>query len=329
MKTTRSKSSSPSSTSTLSRSANARRYNFSNPSLTKQKAGARKKRVALVYRIHSPEAVAMAAKVTNWLLKKGIEVFTAPEQKEIPRTKVIVSSKELKEMNLIVVLGGDGTYLRAVRLLKHNTVPILGFNMGSLGFLTTHSQDEVFAVLAMALKNELVIQPMTLLRATVQTKTNKQLSFEALNDIVIERGSFSQLINTTVYYDGLLVNDIKADGVIISSPTGSTAYNLAAGGPILHPEAKAFIVTPVAPHSLTSRPLVLGSEKELVLKLNKQTATAHLIVDGQKVFELSPEDEVSICLCKHNHYAVRRADHSFFKLLKEKLKFGDRYVTGA
>ncbi len=289
----------------------------------------KKKKIALVYRIHSKEAVEMATKVTNWLLKKKVAVFTAPEQKKIPRTEVIVSSNELKDMNLIIVLGGDGTYLRAVRLLRHHTVPIIGFNMGSLGFLTTHSQDEVFDMLTMTLKNQMMLYPLSLIRATVKTKTNKKISFDALNDFVIERGSFSQLISTTVFHNKMLVNDIKADGIIISSPTGSTAYNLAAGGPILHPSVKALIVTPVAPHSLTSRPLILDSENEMTLRLNEQTSTAHFIVDGQKVFELSPEDEVTIKMCNHYHYAVRKPDHSFFSLLKEKLKFGDRYVTGA
>ena len=104
---------------------------------------------------------------------------------------------------------------------------------------------------------------------------------------------------------------------------------MAAGGPILHPSVKALIVTPVAPHSLTSRPLILDCENEITLRLNEQTSTAHFIVDGQKVFELSPEDEVTIKVCNHYHYAVRKPDHSFFSLLKEKLKFGDRYVTGA
>lgn len=289
----------------------------------------KKKKIALVYRIHSKEAVEMATKVTNWLLKKKVAVFTAPEQKKIPRTEVMVSSNELKDMNLIIVLGGDGTYLRAVRLLRHHTVPIIGFNMGSLGFLTTHSQDEVFEMLGMTLKNQMMLYPLSLIRATVKTKTNKKMSFDALNDFVIERGSFSQLISTSVYHNKMLVNDIKADGIIISSPTGSTAYNLAAGGPILHPSVKALIVTPVAPHSLTSRPLILDCENEMTLRLNEQTSTAHFIVDGQKVFELSPEDEVTIKMCNHNHYAVRKPDHSFFSLLKEKLKFGDRYVTGA
>lgn len=290
-------------------------------------------KVALVYRIHSKEAVEMATKVTNWLLKKKISVFTAPEQKKIPRTEMIVSSNDLKEMTLIVVLGGDGTYLRAVRLLRHHSVPIIGFNMGSLGFLTTHSQDEVFEMLGMALKNEMMLDPLSLIRATVKTKANtkskKTLSFDALNDFVIERGSFSQLISTSVYHGSMLVNDIKADGIIISSPTGSTAYNLAAGGPILHPSVKALIVTAVAPHSLTSRPLILDCENEMTLRLNKTTSTAHFIVDGQKVIELSPEDEVTIKMCSHHHYAIRKPDHSFFSLLKEKLKFGDRYVTGA
>jgi NAD+ kinase len=289
----------------------------------------KKKKIALVYRIHSVEAVEMAAKVTHWLLKKNISVFTAPEQKKIARTSMIVSSNELKEMNLIIVLGGDGTYLRAVRLLRNHSVPIIGFNMGSLGFLTTHSQDEVFDMLTMTLKNEMTLDPLTMIRATVKTKSKKITSFDALNDFVIERGSFSQLISTTVYHNKLLVNDIKADGVIISSPTGSTAYNLAAGGPILHPNVKALIITPVAPHSLTSRPLILDCENEITLRLNKQTSTAHFIVDGQKMFELSPEDEVTIQMCNHYHYAIRKPDHSFFSLLKEKLKFGDRYVTGA
>lgn len=289
----------------------------------------KKKKVALVYRIHSKEAVEMATKVTNWLLKKKISVYTAPEQKKIARTEMIVSSNDLKDMSLMIVLGGDGTYLRAVRLLRHHSVPIIGFNMGSLGFLTTHSQDEVFEMLGMTFKNNMMLYPLSLIRATVKTKTKKSMSFDALNDFVIERGSFSQLISTTVYHGQQLVNDIKADGIIISSPTGSTAYNLAAGGPILHPSVKALIVTAVAPHSLTSRPLILDTESDMTLRLNETTSTAHFIVDGQKVFELSPEDEVTIKMCNHHHYAVRKPDHNFFSLLKEKLKFGDRYVTGA
>lgn len=286
------------------------------------------KKIAIVYRIHSPPAVRLAKKLSVRLKSKRYKIFTAPEQKQIPGTNVLISSNELKEMALVIVLGGDGTYLRAVRLLRGHSVPILGFNMGFLGFLTAHSVDDVFATVDQTLRNKMVLHSRARLQVYVHLKSGKRLNFAALNDVVIERGSYSQLISTALYFDSSLVNHIKADGLIISSPTGSTAYNLAAGGPILHPEVQAFVVTPVAPHSLTSRPLIFPDNKKLVLKLTQVDSTAHLIVDGQKVIELSQEDEVHISRTSTDHLMIRKPDHNFFKLLKDKLKFGDRYVTG-
>ncbi len=285
------------------------------------------KKIALVYRIHSPEAVRMAKKVAEKLKSKRYDVFTAPEQKAIAGTKTVVSSNELKDMSLIIVLGGDGTYLRAVRLLRGHPVPILGFNMGSLGFLTSHPVSEVFKVIDETLKNNMVTEQRSRLHTSVHLKSGKKVTFDALNDIVIERGSFSQLISTSVYFNKAYVNDIKADGIIISTPTGSTAYNLAAGGPILHPEVQALVVTSVAPHSLSSRPLIFPDHHKLTLKV--QTSSAHLIIDGQKVLDLSPDDEVTISRCEKDHLMIRKPKFNFFNLLKEKLKFGDRYVTGA
>ncbi len=286
------------------------------------------KKIAIVYRLHSPEAVRMAKQVAHKLKARRFKVFTAPEQKLIPETKHLVSSNDLKEMSLVIVFGGDGTYLRAVRLLKGHSVPILGFNMGFLGFLTAHSIDQVFATIDQTIKNNMVVHSRSRLHAQVKMKSGKRILFDALNDIVIERGSFSQLISTSLYFDKSLVNNIKADGLIISSPTGSTAYNLAAGGPILHPEVNAFVVTPVAPHSLTTRPLIFPDNKKLVLKLDQLTSVAHLIIDGQKVVELSHDDEVIISRSQVDHLMIRKPHHNFFDLLKEKLKFGDRYVTG-
>lgn len=287
------------------------------------------KKIAIVYRLHSPEAVKMSKKLAEKLKKRRYKVYTAPEQKEIAGTELLVSSNDLKEMSLVIVLGGDGTYLRAVRLLKGHSVPILGFNMGFLGFLTAHSVDDVFATVDETLKNNMVLHTRSRLQLTVKLKSGKKVSYNALNDVVIERGSFSQLISTALYFDKSLVNHIKADGLIISSPTGSTAYNLAAGGPILHPEVHAIVVTPVAPHSLSTRPLIFPDNKKLTLQLDKNTSLAHLIVDGQKVVELSSEDEVTITRDPVDHHMIRKPNHNFFELLKEKLKFGDRYVTGA
>ena len=287
------------------------------------------KKIAIVYRLHSLEAVKMSKKLAARLKARRYKVYTAPEQKQISGTELLVSSNDLKEMSLVIVLGGDGTYLRAVRLLKGHTVPILGFNMGFLGFLTAHSIDSVFATVDETLKNHMVLHTRSRLHLTVKFKSGKRVIYNALNDVVIERGSFSQLISTALYFDGSLVNHIKADGIIISSPTGSTAYNLAAGGPILHPEVSAIVVTPVAPHSLTTRPLIFPDNKKLVLSLDKNAALAYLIVDGQKVLELSSEDEVTITRDSVDHFMIRKPNHNFFDLLKEKLKFGDRYVTGA
>lgn len=286
------------------------------------------KKIALVYRIHSPEAVRVAKKVVTKLKAKRIKVFTAPEQKQLDGTTMLISSNELKEMSLVIVLGGDGTYLRAVRLLKGHQVPILGFNMGYLGFLTAHSVDDVFATIDETLKNKMVVHSRSRIHTSVKLKTGRRLSFDALNDVVIERGSFSQLISTAVYFDKSYVNHIKADGLIISTPTGSTAYNLAAGGPLLHPETKAMVLTPVAPHSLTTRPLIFPDDKKIVIKVDQQNSSSNLIIDGQKVLELSQDDEVTITRCETDHVMIRKSGHNFFELLKEKLKFGDRYASG-
>lgn len=286
------------------------------------------KKIALVYRIHSPEAVRVAKKVVAKLKAKRIKVFTAPEQKQLDGTTMLISSNELKEMSLVIVLGGDGTYLRAVRLLKGHQVPILGFNMGYLGFLTAHSVDDVFATIDETLKNKMVVHSRSRIHTSVKLKTGRRLSFDALNDVVIERGSFSQLISTAVYFDKSYVNHIKADGLIISTPTGSTAYNLAAGGPLLHPETKAMVLTPVAPHSLTTRPLIFPDDKKIVIKVDQQNSSSNLIIDGQKVLELAQDDEVTITRCETDHVMIRKSGHNFFELLKEKLKFGDRYASG-
>ncbi|MEQ1723280.1 MAG: NAD(+)/NADH kinase, partial [Pseudobdellovibrio sp.] len=221
------------------------------------------KKIAIVYRLHSNDAVKMSKKLAEKLKARRYKVFTAPEQKQIAGTELLVSSNDLKEMALVIVLGGDGTYLRAVRLLKGHSVPILGFNMGFLGFLTAHSVEDVFATVDETLKNQMVLHTRSRLQISVKFKNGKRVSYNALNDVVIERGSFSQLISTALYFDNSLVNHIKADGIIISSPTGSTAYNLAAGGPILHPEVNAIVVTPVAPHSLSTRPLIFPDNKKL------------------------------------------------------------------
>lgn len=285
------------------------------------------KRVALVYRIHTEQAVKAASHVSTWLKKNGYEVFTAPEQKKVAGTVLMKSAREFEKVSLVIVFGGDGTYLRAVRLMQAHQVPILGFNMGSLGYLAHHSaekMDHVIATLDKTLNNEMRMQNRARLQVTAITKSKKKQVFTALNDVVLERGSNSQLIHVSINLNADPVHDVKADGFIIATPTGSTAYNLAAGGPILDPEAPAFVITPVAPHSLTHRPLVVPENKVMHLKMESLKAQAHLVVDGQKVVDLKSGDELQIEKAEQDHQLVIAKNHNDYVLLRKKLLFGHR-----
>lgn len=282
-----------------------------------------KPKIALVYRGETPAAFNLSKTLATWLIERHYEVFTAPEQKLIPKTKMLTRTS-LGKAGLIVVLGGDGTYLRAVRLLGGKKVPILGVNLGSLGFLTPARAEEVFTSVESTLQGKMQLAPRAMLELRILRKNRTRHSVLALNDIVIERGQLSQLISVGMYHDRQLLTEVKADGLIISSPTGSTAYNLAAGGPILHPDVKAIVVTPIAPHSLTSRPLIMPDQGMLSFRLAGKMQSGNLIVDGQKVAELSVDDEVAICRSEFDHFMVTAPEHQFFRLLREKLKFGDR-----
>lgn len=284
----------------------------------------RNKNIAIVYRLHTEKAVELASQLSDWLTSKKYKVFTAPEQKKIKGSTLLKNRSELSKMSLVIVLGGDGTYLRAVRLLAGANVPVLGFNMGSLGFLTAHRAEEVFKLTELTLKGRMTTHKRTVICARVNDQKKHSYTFAALNDIVLERGSNSQLISTVIQSDGHLISQLKADGLIISTPTGSTAYNLAAGGPILHPEVKALVVTPVSPHSLTSRPLIFPQDRILSFKIDNPDIKAHLVVDGQKVMELTHNEELNIELCTYDHLMITEESYNFFHLLREKLKFGDR-----
>jgi NAD+ kinase len=266
------------------------------------------------------------------LKDRGYKVFTAPEQKQIPGTSLLKNRAGLEKMSLLVVLGGDGTYLRSIRLLEGKTIPILGVNLGSLGFLTPTRADELFTAVEQTLQNKMELRPRSMMKLQLFRNNKKRLEILALNDIVIERGSLSQLINISIHCGKSLVSEIKADGLIISTPTGSTAYNLSAGGPILHPDVRAIVVTSIAPHSLTSRPLIFPDESQLRFslvgkladKLNKVKGKAHLIIDGVQADLMGEDDEVVIQRSSSDHLMVKDPDHDYFNLLREKLKFGDR-----
>lgn len=281
------------------------------------------KNVAIVYRPGMKKALDKACEVGNWLKEKKIKVYSHPQRKFKVSGKQVPVLKNKKLIDLVIVLGGDGTYLEAVRMLDGHKAPILGINLGSLGFLTENPIDELFKVLEMTLNSSMEMRPRSLLKVILKKDSKKIKEFTALNDIVLERGSRSQLINLQMLCDKMLVSEVKADGVIVSSPTGSTAYNLAAGGPILHPEAESYVVTPICPHSLTNRPIIFPDNKKLILKLFS-TNKASLTVDGRFAYDLTDKHQVIIEKSSHIHYVLKKPSHNYFDLLNSKLKFGQR-----
>jgi NAD+ kinase len=281
--------------------------------------------IAIVYRPETAEAYETALLLTSWLCEKSFKVFTAPKQKVLPKTKLMKSVSEFKSIQLIIVLGGDGTYLRAVRLLNGFHVPVLGVNLGSLGFLTPIRKDELFAFLERTVegKNHQILA-RSMMSLELKSKNKIHEKWLALNDVVIERGPSSHLIDLKINLEDHFVSNIKADALIIATPTGSTAYNLAAGGPIVYPSSKVFIATSVAPHSLTNRPILFPDSMKLEISLHGQCMSANIIADGEKRGQLNRNEVLTIHRHKENHWMIQPKGQNYFELLREKLSFGER-----
>lgn len=280
------------------------------------------KTVVIVFRSDSL-ATKNAVELASWLEKKGIEVRSHPQQTIRPNIKK-ARPAQMNKIDLVIVLGGDGTYLQAVHMLAGEKAPILGVNMGSLGFLTETRKEDLYSAVTLTLEQRMEKRPRAMLDVKVQRGGKVISHATALNDVVIERGPFAQLINIAFYSENHMVGEVKADGIVIASTTGSTAYNLAAGGPILHPDVKAIVVTPICPHSLTHRPIIFPDKQVLTFRLLNKKQRAFLTVDGQSGGDLRPNDEVIISRATCDHYILRKPSQNYFDLLREKLKFGER-----
>ena len=281
------------------------------------------KHICIVYRPHSPRAAQTSKEVAKWLGGRGFNLYSHPENQPLPKTKKIKES-QIKILDLVIVLGGDGTFLTAVKLLGGHPTPILGVNLGNLGFLTETRFEELYDVIDMALENKMQRVERSTVNATIIRKNGKKDSFNALNDIVIERGPYSRLIDLAIYAGPFLVSTVKADGLIIATPTGSTAYCLAAGGPIVQPTVRAFTVTPICPHTLTNRPVILSDDQKIKLKLSKDPGRAVLMLDGQRKEDLTSDDIVVVTRGKKPVIMLSLPTRNYFDVLRAKLRFGQR-----
>jgi NAD+ kinase len=224
--------------------------------------------------------------------------------------------------DVLVVLGGDGTLLAASHLVDR-PVPVLGVNFGSLGFLTEITMPELYPTLEGVLRGEYKFEERRMLRARVQQRDTAETTGDVLNDVVVTKAALSRIIEFDVAIDGLFVSAFRADGLIVSSPTGSTAYNLAAGGPILHPTLDAVVLTPICPHMLSNRPLVVSDRSSIEVRLRAgRESDAHLTLDGQRGFPLRGGDVVTVTRSPRTIRLVK-AQRDYFEVLRTKLKWGE------
>jgi NAD+ kinase len=226
----------------------------------------------------------------------------------------------------LVVLGGDGTLLAASRLLDRS-VPVLGVNFGSLGFLTEITPPELLSTLEGVIAGRYEREERRLLHAVARRRGHPEAEGEVLNDVVITKAGPSRIIELEVWVDGIFVSEFRADGLIVSSPTGSTAYNLAAGGPILHPTLPAIVLTPICPHMLSNRPLVVGDASTIEVRLKAaRDVDVYAAFDGQQSYALADGDSVTVTASAHRLHLVKVPGRDYYEVLRTKLKWGENTV---
>jgi NAD+ kinase len=262
--------------------------------------------------------------LARWVLELGHLPVIAAEDRVFVDGGVIVPREHIgKEIDIAVALGGDGTMLAASTLVADEGVPVLGINLGRLGFLTPFDLEQAEAALAAAVAGDLGTSERMRLAVTYTPSGEAPVTRMGLNDAVIHQGSMARLIEVEVRLDGELVSYYRADGLIVATPTGSTAYNLAAGGPIIQTGLRAMVLTPICPHSLTNRPLVVPGSSSVTMTLHNDSLGVVLTVDGQWAHSFLPSDHIEIAAAERP-LVVFDSEKRYFDILREKLHWGAR-----
>jgi NAD+ kinase len=280
--------------------------------------------IGIIYKHKFAPARNEAQKLESWLKSKGIPVFSEEMSTRSQRDSCAEESSNIpRDVDFVVVLGGDGTLLGAARRVAAYGVPILGVNLGGLGFLTEIPIKRVFPVIEMMLRGELETEKRLMLETTVLREGKKVCRFVVLNDVVINKGPLARIIDLDVYINDGFLTTFRADGLIVSSPTGSTAYNLSAGGPVLYPTLESFILTPICPFALTNRPIILPDSHVISIRLTKESEEqVSLTFDGQLGFKFSYGDIVQVHKSDKKIKLIKSPDQSYFEILREKLMWG-------
>jgi NAD+ kinase len=284
------------------------------------------RRIAIISKPQKEELGQILPELLLWLRAHGYDPIIDAVSGNYTREAKIVPRTELpnEDPELVIVLGGDGTLLSAARVFAKSGVPILSVNLGSLGFLTEVRLQELYSHLEGWSQNCCNVEERSMLNCELQRGGKVLSEHEALNDVVVSKGAIARMGDFRVELDGQLVAAFRADGVIISTPTGSTAYSLAANGPILAPDVDALILTPVCPHLLTLRPLVVRGNADLKLSVTGIPDQTYLTVDGQQAIQLRVGDELHCRKSVQKVRLVRLGSTGFFDVLRAKLKWGER-----
>jgi NAD+ kinase len=266
------------------------------------------------------------------LRERGVEAVWSPEAAAVsPSTgaRLIAERTEIpKQVDIVIVLGGDGSLLAMAKTIAESghDVPILAVNFGSLGFLTEITRPEIFESLDAVINGKATHDLRMMLTSTATRAGKAIVTHMALNDVVFTRTALSRMIELSVSVGDQFVTAVKADGLIVATPTGSTAYNLAAGGPIVHPSMDALVLTPIAPHTLTNRPIVIPADREVRVRTTSSNAgdEVYVTVDGQTGFGLHEGDQIAIAKAARPLRLIRATSRSYFEVLRQKLKWNER-----
>jgi NAD+ kinase len=284
------------------------------------------KRVGIVSKPKKAEVAEIVPGLLAWLHERSIEAFIDKETGAImdTRERSLTRNEMPSQVDLLIVLGGDGTLLATARALNRKPVPILAVNLGGLGFLTEVTREELIPTLEMVVAGTHQTERRVQIEGELIRADEILTSFLALNDVVLNKGAIARIFDFELRVNGEMVSTYKSDGLIVSTPTGSTAYSLAAGGPIVTPSVEAFLVTPICAHTLTHRPLVIPNSAQIEVTVKSLREIAYLTVDGQVGIAAHSEDLVRMRKADSFVELVRPPATPYFQILQKKLKWGER-----
>jgi len=283
------------------------------------------KSVGIASKPNKAEVATIMPQLRAWLEENHYQFVVDPETSPHAPGAEIVSREDMasRKLDFVIVLGGDGTLLSAARAVARAGIPILGVNLGALGFLTEVPLEELYSTLESIDKGSCGIDVRSMVHCEVMRAGSTIANYDALNDVVVGKGTIARLNHCDVYIDEVFVSRYQADSLIVSTATGSTAYSLAAGGPILMPNVESFVVTPVSAHSLTHRPLVVRDTSRIEIVVKTGDEEAYLSIDGQAGMPMLDGDRV-YCRKSENHVKLLHTKGTFFDVLRSKLKWGQR-----